>query len=50
MKGVTHFGVNGKLAPHYIGMFHVLERRGHVAYRLQLSESLSSMPNVFHVS
>jgi hypothetical protein len=50
MKGVTRFGVKGKLAPWYIGPFLVLEQCGPVAYRLQLPETLSAVHNVFHVS
>jgi hypothetical protein len=50
MKGVSRFGVKGKLAPRYIGPFLVLEQCGLVAYRLQLPETLSAMHNVFHVS
>jgi hypothetical protein len=50
MKGVSRFGVNGKLAPRYIGPFPILERCGQVVYRLRLPESLSAMHNVFHVS
>jgi hypothetical protein len=50
MKGVTHFGVKGKLAPRYIGLFPILERCGPVAYRLQLPKTLSTVHNVFHVS
>jgi hypothetical protein len=50
MKGVSHFGVKGKLAPRYIGPFPILERYGPVAYRLQLPETLSTVHNVFHVS
>jgi hypothetical protein len=34
MKGVSRFGVKGKLAPRYIGSFPILERCGQVAYRL----------------
>jgi hypothetical protein len=50
MKGVSRFGVKGKLAPWYIGPFPILERYGLVAYRLQLPETLSMVHNVFHVS
>jgi hypothetical protein len=50
MKGVSRFGVKGKLAPRYIGHFPTLERYGPVAYRLQLPETLSTVHNVFHVS
>jgi hypothetical protein len=31
MKGVERFGVKGKLAPHYIGPFPILEKCGSVA-------------------
>jgi hypothetical protein len=50
MKGVSRFGVKGKLAPRYIGPFPMLERYGPVAYRLLLPETLSAVHNVFHVS
>jgi hypothetical protein len=50
MKGLSCFGVKGKLAPRYIGPFPVLEQCGPVAYRLQLPETLSVVHNVFHVS
>jgi hypothetical protein len=50
MKGVSRFGVKGKLAPQYIGTFPILERYGPVAYRLQLPKTLSAVHNVFHVS
>jgi hypothetical protein len=50
MKGVSRFGVKGKLAPRYIGPFPILDRYGPVAYRLQLPETLSVVHNVFHVS
>jgi hypothetical protein len=50
MKGVSRFGVKGKLAPWYIGPFPILERYGPVAYRLQLPETLSVVHNVFHMS
>jgi hypothetical protein len=50
MKGVTRFGVKGKLAPRYIGPFQIIEKCGKVAYRLKLPEQLSAMHSVFHVS
>jgi hypothetical protein len=50
MTGVNQFGVKGKLAPRYIGPFPILEQCVPVAYRLQLSESLSAVHNVFHIS
>jgi hypothetical protein len=50
MKGVSRFGVKGKLTPWYIGPFPILEQCGPVAYRLQLPETLSAVHNVFHVS
>jgi hypothetical protein len=50
MKGVNRFGEKGKVAPRYIGSFLILERYGLVAYQLQLSETLSTVHNVFHVS
>jgi hypothetical protein len=42
--------MKGKLALRYIGPFRILERRGEVAYQLELPESLAGVPDVFHVS
>lgn len=36
MRGVTRFGVKGKLAPRCVGPFEVIERIGEAAYRLNL--------------
>ncbi|GJS26751.1 putative reverse transcriptase domain-containing protein [Tanacetum coccineum] len=49
-KGVMRFRKKGKLAPRYVGPFEILERIGHVAYRLRLPEELSSVHDTFHVS
>jgi hypothetical protein len=49
-KGVQRFGVNGKLAPRYIGPYEVIEVCGPVAYHIQLQERVSTVHNVFHVT
>ena len=50
MRGVHRFGVRGKLAPRYVGPYKFLEWCGFIAYHLQLSDILSAVHNVFHVS
>jgi hypothetical protein len=50
MKGVKRFEVKGKLAPHYIGLFLILEKCGTVAYKLDLPPSLAGVHDIFHVS
>jgi hypothetical protein len=50
MKGVKRFGVKGKLSPHYIGPFPILEKCGKVAYKLELPPSLAGVHDIFHVS
>jgi hypothetical protein len=49
-RGVQRFGIQGKLAPRYVGPFEILEICGPVAYRLQLPPQLGTIHNVFHVS
>jgi hypothetical protein len=49
MKGVKRFGVKGKLAPRYIGLFPILEKCGSVAYKLDLPPSLAGLHDIFHV-
>ncbi|XP_021971423.1 uncharacterized protein LOC110866588 [Helianthus annuus] len=49
-KGVVRFGKRGKLNPHYVGSFKVLERISKVAYRLELPDELGNIHDVFHVS
>jgi hypothetical protein len=50
MKGVKRFGVKGKLAPHYIGLFPILEKCGTMAYKLDLPLSLARVHDIFHMS
>jgi hypothetical protein len=49
MKGVKRFGVKDKLIPYFIGPFPILERCGHVAYKLDLLLLLVGVHNVFHI-
>ncbi|GJS45255.1 putative reverse transcriptase domain-containing protein [Tanacetum coccineum] len=49
-KGVVRFGKRRKLNPRYVGPFKLLEKVGSVAYKLELPQELSRVPNTFHVS
>jgi hypothetical protein len=50
MRGLHRLKVQGKLAPRFIGPFKILEKRGEVAYELELPSQLSNVHDVFHVS
>jgi hypothetical protein len=50
MKGVCHFGIKGKLAPHYIGPYPIIDKYGPLSYQVELPSKLSGVHNVFHVS
>ena len=50
MKKVQRFRIQSKLAPRYVGPYQILEKKGPVAYKIQLPEELSSIFPVFHVS
>ncbi|GJY94078.1 putative reverse transcriptase domain-containing protein [Tanacetum coccineum] len=50
LKGVVRFGKKWKLAPRFVGPFEIIEKVGHVAYRLVLPEELNGVHDTFHVS
>jgi hypothetical protein len=50
MRGLHHFKVRGKLALRFIGRFKILEKRGEVAYQLELPPQMSDVYNIFCVS
>jgi hypothetical protein len=50
MRGLSCFKVRGKLTARFIGPFKILEKRGEVAYQLELPPQLSDVHDVFHVS
>ena len=50
MRGVHWFRVRRKLAPRYVGPYKVLEWCGTIAYPIHLSDILSVVHNVCHVS
>jgi hypothetical protein len=50
MKGVRCFGIKGKLAPHYIGLYSIIDKYGPTSYQVELPVRLSGVHIVFHVS
>ena len=50
MKGVQRFGVKRKLAPRYVGLYQIIERKGNITYKLQLPPEMNVKFDVFHVS
>ncbi|GKF20696.1 hypothetical protein Tco_0069334 [Tanacetum coccineum] len=49
-KDVIQIGKRGKLSPHYVGPFKIIERIDPVGYRLELPEKLCGIHNTFYVS
>nr|CAE02839.3 OSJNBa0014F04.5 [Oryza sativa Japonica Group] len=50
LRGVHCFQTKGKLAPCFVGPYKILERRGEVAYKLELPSNMAGIHDVFHVS
>jgi hypothetical protein len=50
MRGTRGFRVKGKLAPRYVRPFKIIDRKGEVAYQLELPPQLSGVHDGFHVS
>jgi hypothetical protein len=50
MRGTRRFRVKGKLAPRYVRPFRIIDRKGEIAYQLELPPQLSEVHDVFHVS
>jgi hypothetical protein len=50
MKGVRRFGIKGKLAPHYICLYPIIDKYGTTSYQMELPSKLLGVHNEFHVS
>jgi hypothetical protein len=50
MRSLRRFKIRGKITPRFIGPFKILEKRGEVAYQLELPPQLSDVHDMFHVS
>jgi hypothetical protein len=50
MKGVHHFGIKWKLAPHYIDPYPIIDKYVPLSYQVELPLKLSGVHNMFHVS
>ena len=47
---MLRFGKKGKLSPRFIDPYEILERVGHVTYRLALPPKFTKLHDVFHVA
>jgi hypothetical protein len=49
-KSLIKFGKGDKISPRFVVPFKIVEKKGPMAYRLVLPDSLRRMHDVFHVS
>jgi hypothetical protein len=47
---VCRFGIKGKLAPCYIGLYSIIDKYGSLSYQVELTLNLLGVHNVLHVS
>jgi hypothetical protein len=50
MKGVCRFGIKGKLARRYIGLYPIIDKYRPTSYQVELPVKLLGVHNVFYVS
>ena len=50
MKDTHRFGIKGKLAPRYVGPFKIIDKKGNLAYQLEIPSNFANVHDVFHVS
>jgi hypothetical protein len=50
IHGMRRFKVKGKLSPRFIGLVKIFRRVAEMAYQLELTDHLSDVYDVFHVS
>jgi hypothetical protein len=50
MKGVHRFNIKGKLAPHYIVLYPIIDKYGPTSYQVEVPLKLSGVHNVFYVT
>jgi hypothetical protein len=50
MKDVYRFGIKEKLAPHYIGLYPIIDKYGLLYYQLELPTKLLGVHSVFYIS
>jgi hypothetical protein len=50
MRGTRILKVKGKLTSRYVDPFKIIDRKGEVAYQLELPPQLSDVHDVFHMS